>query len=299
MNTKEHTYINFIRNVRDVLILFVIYYFTYFLSCIVLTSLVIKTGSLAGYSLQNLISKREATIRGIIGGLSMLIGIVPLLPNFKREIGNRQGSRHEADMQVKSVQTVKITTHTKTAKNEKTLSLYSSVPITITLAIVSSVAINILFIRFHLTEVSETYSQVAEHQYGVSLAIGLFLYGIISPLAEEVVFRGIIYNRIRKNCSIPVAVFLSALLFGLYHGNIVQGAYGFFMGALLAYTYEQFGSFFHAFLFHAAANTAVYTITSNEVVYNLLITPHIGVVFTLISVFLLWMMKRYSRNRIE
>lgn len=296
MNTKEHTYINFIRNVRDVLIPFVIYYFTYFLSYIVLTTLVIKAGSLVGESLQNLISEREATIRGIIGGLSMLIGIVPLLPNFKREIVNRQGSRHEADVQVKNVQTA---THAKTAKIEKTLSLYSSVPITITLAITSSVAINILFIRLHLTEVSETYSQVAEHQYGVSLVIGLVLYGIISPLAEEVVFRGIIYNRIRKNCSIPVAVFLSALLFGLYHGNIVQGAYGFLMGALIAYTYEQFGSFFHAFLFHAAANTAVYTITSNEVVYNLLITPHVCAVFILISVLLLWLMKRYSRNRIE
>lgn len=290
MNTKEHTYINFIRNVRDVLIPFVIYYFTYLLSYIVLTSLVIKAGSLTGESLQNFISEQEATVRGIIGGLSMLIGIVPLLPNFKREIGNRRGSRHEEDVQVKNVQT---------AKTVKNLPQYISVPITITLAITSSVAINILFIRLHLTEVSETYSQVAEHQYGVSFVIGLVLYGIISPLAEEVVFRGIIYNRIRKNCSIPVAVFLSALLFGLYHGNIVQGAYGFLMGAMIAYTYEQLDSFFHAFLFHAAANTAVYMITSNEVVYNLLITPYICAVFILISVFLLWLMKRYSRNRIE
>lgn len=262
-NKSNNKDIDLIRNVVGILIPIVIYYITRVLAYIALTALVIEIVHLDRYILE-----REATIRVILGGISMLIGILPLLSSLKREIDGRQNQVIHA-------------------RNIKDIPLYKSVLITITLAIMSSVVINILFIWLRLAESSETYTHVAEHQYGVSLATGLILYGIISPLAEEALFRGIIYNRIRKNCSIFAAVLLSSLLFGLYHGNIVQGAYGFLMGILIAYTYERFGSFFHAFLFHATANVAVYIITSNETIADLIITPHICLIFTLISAVLI------------
>lgn len=267
-NKLHNKYIDLGRNIGCILIPLVIYYITYLLSYVVLTVLVIEIMQLDRY-----IFGHETTVRAIIGDISMLMGILPLLSSLRRELDGRQ----KQDIH---------------AGNATDVPLHKSVPITITLAITSSVAINILFIWLHLTESSEAYSRVAEHQYGVSLVTGLILYGIISPLAEEVVFRGVIYNRIRRNCSITAAVFLSALLFGLYHGNIVQGVYGFLMGILIAYTYERYGRFFHAFLFHAAANTAVYIITSNEAVSHLIITPHICLIFILISAFLLWRMKK-------
>lgn len=270
-NNSNNRYIDLIRNVGEILIPLVIYYITYLFSYIILTELVIKIPQLDRY-----ISRHETAIRTILGSISMLIGTLPLLSNLRREIdGRNKQDIHERDK-----------------NNVKDIPLYKSAIITITLAITSSVAINILFIWLHLTESSETYSRVAEHQYGVSLVTGLILYGIISPFAEEVVFRGIIYNRIRRNCSITAAVFLSALLFGLYHGNIVQGAYGFLMGILIAYTYERYGRFFHAFLFHAAANTAVYIITSSEAISHIIITSHICLIFILISALLLWGMKK-------
>ena len=275
-NKSNNKYTDLVRNVGEILIPLVIYYITYLLTYIILTVLVIEIMQLDSY-----IFGHETTVRAILGGISMLIGILPLHSSLKRELDGRQKQDIHAGN----------TTDLNNIKVIKDIPLYKSSLITITLAITSSVAINILFIWLHLTESSETYSRVAEHQYGVSLVTGLILYGIISPLAEEVVFRGVIYNRIRRNCSITAAVFLSALLFGLYHGNIVQGAYGFLMGILLAYTYERYGRFFHAFLFHASANTAVYIITSNEVISHIIITPHICLIFILISAFLLWRMK--------
>lgn len=274
-NTQSNNkYIDLVRNAGEILIPFVIYYITYLLSYIALTVSVIEIMQLDRY-----IFGHETTTRAILGCISMLIGVLPLHSSLRRELDEQ---REKQDIPVGD---------TKEIKKIKDFTLLKSVLVTITLAITSSVAINILFIWLHLTESSETYTQVAELQYGVSLITGLILYGIISPLAEEVVFRGIIYNRIRRNYSVTPAVFLSALLFGLYHGNIVQGAYGFLMGILIAYTYERFGSFFHAFLFHAAANTAVYIITSNEAISHVIITPHICLIFILISVFLLWRMK--------
>ncbi|MDE5866494.1 MAG: CPBP family intramembrane metalloprotease, partial [Lachnospiraceae bacterium] len=190
-NKSNNKYTDLVRNIGEILIPLVIYYITYLLSYIVLTILVIEIMQLDRY-----IFGHETTVRAILGDISMLIGILPLLSNLKRELDGRQKQDIHAGN----------TTDLKNIKVIKDIPLYKSALITMTLAITSSVAINILFIWLRLTESSETYSRVAEHQYGVSLVTGLILYGIISPLAEEVVFRGSIYNRIRKHCSVLAAV---------------------------------------------------------------------------------------------
>ncbi len=270
---ETHTYQKYIKSIGEVLIPFVIYYAVYFLALIGLTSLVITILQGAGESWQSLLLEQEATVNAVIGGFAMMIGIVPLIPMFRQEIcreGDEKGGAGAAGM----------------------LTGGAKVLLTIALAVMVSVAVNILFIFFHLTESSEAYTQTAEHQYSVIFPFGLFLYGIISPLAEEVVFRGIIYNRMKKHMPVIVSMILSSFLFGIYHGNAVQALYGFCMGILIAYTYERFCNFFYAFLFHAAANVAVYTITGNQRLYEMLIKPYVGIVLGGIAIVLLAFMRR-------
>ena len=72
----------------------------------------------------------------------------------------------------------------------------------------------------------------------VSLPLGILVYGVLGPLAEEVIFRGVTFHRIFLVCreryeekkSFFLAAGLSSLLFGLYHGNAVQGLYAAIMG---------------------------------------------------------------------
>ena len=47
---------------------------------------------------------------------------------------------------------------------------------------------------------------------------------------------------------------MSALLFGIYHGNVLQGAYGFFMGILLAWVMERRRTISAPVLMHMSAN---------------------------------------------
>lgn len=85
------------------------------------------------------------------------------------------------------------------------------------------------------------------------------LAGILIPAAEELVFRGMIYGTLRPRFSFPVAMIVSASIFGLYHGSVVQGVYGICMGLVLAESYEHRGGFWAALTVHAAANlTAVF-----------------------------------------
>lgn len=126
----------------------------------------------------------------------------------------------------------------------------------------AALAVNILFALSGLTGSSAVYEQVAEKQFALPLWAGIVLYGIVSPIAEEVVFRGIVFNRLRRQYTKWIAIVGSALIFGLYHGNVVQALYGFLLGILIAVLYEKYGSFMVPVILHSAANIFVYVATS-------------------------------------
>lgn len=129
----------------------------------------------------------------------------------------------------------------------------------------AALAVNILFSLTGFTESVASYEQVAKQQFAFPLWAGIVLFGVISPVAEEIVFRGIVYNRLRRNYTLNIALIYSAIFFGLYHGNVVQGVYGFLLGLLMAVMYEKYGSFLVPVILHGAANIAVYVVTSGNV----------------------------------
>lgn len=126
----------------------------------------------------------------------------------------------------------------------------------ISLGISSSLALNILIELFSVQ--SSKYDTVEEIQYSVPLWLGLILYGIVSPFVEEIVFRGITYNRMKRYFGTTVSVISTALLFGMFHANMPQFLYGTCMGILMALCYEWVNSFGAAVLFHMSANIFIY-----------------------------------------
>lgn len=78
--------------------------------------------------------------------------------------------------------------------------------------------------------------------------------GLLAPAAEELIFRGQVYSLLRAKMPWRAAMILSALLFALYHGNVVQGIYAFALGLFMAWLYEKSGSLAASWLFHAGAN---------------------------------------------
>ena len=107
------------------------------------------------------------------------------------------------------------------------------------------------FMRASYEEAAET---LGEYQVGIYLILTLF----IAPLIEEGIFRRGIYGTLRKWLGVVPAGVLSALAFGVYHGNWIQGIYGFVFGLLFAWGYESssFGKYRVAVLMHGAANGA-------------------------------------------
>lgn len=90
--------------------------------------------------------------------------------------------------------------------------------------------------------------------FGIPIWGRMLCYELIAPVAEELLFRQVIFIRLKKIAPVWLAVTISALAFGIYHGNPVQGIYAFIMGIILALVYECSGSLLFPILFHMIAN---------------------------------------------
>ncbi len=83
------------------------------------------------------------------------------------------------------------------------------------------------------------------------MLLGIAVYG---PFAEELAFRGVIYQSYRRQENRWKALLLSSLLFGLMHMNLNQACYAFVMGIALALLVEATDSMIPAFIAHFWVN---------------------------------------------
>lgn len=124
-----------------------------------------------------------------------------------------------------------------------------------------------VFLNLFLTGVGAVHADAAaadaSAQAGrVSLPLGILIYGVLSPLAEETVFRGITLQRLYLLChekksgktAFLLAAGLSSLLFGIYHGSLVQGLYAAAMGFLFCLFLALGGNLFRVIVLHGGAN---------------------------------------------
>ena len=87
---------------------------------------------------------------------------------------------------------------------------------------------------------------------------GMMIIGtvIVAPIFEDLLFRGILYRRLRDYLNVPLAILLSAAAFGVFHGNIIQFFYATALGILFAILYEHYGTILVPILCHLGANLA-------------------------------------------
>ena len=77
---------------------------------------------------------------------------------------------------------------------------------------------------------------------------------IFAPIAEEMIFRGLVYTRLKRAMPKWIAAVLQAALFGVLHGQILWIAYAFAVGLILAAYFESTGSLFANITVHICFN---------------------------------------------
>lgn len=123
------------------------------------------------------------------------------------------------------------------------------------LGIAASLAVNnMMNISGLMGDYTENLNQVAEQLYRGQLAAELIGIGILSPITEEILFRGLIMGRMKAFCSPNTAIVMSSILFALYHGNFLQFVYALILGLIFAYVYDKFHNLKAPILVHCGAN---------------------------------------------
>lgn len=133
------------------------------------------------------------------------------------------------------------------------------------IGIFSQFAINIVIAIIHLIMPSafERYNEISG-VFDMSTApawLMILTVCIVGPIAEEVMFRGMIYGCIRRSFGMWPAVIISAVLFGVYHMNLVQGIYATVLGVVLALVYEKTQTIYGSIIFHVVFNTSSYVVS--------------------------------------
>ncbi len=85
--------------------------------------------------------------------------------------------------------------------------------------------------------------------------LGFLIVGILTPIAEEMVFRGAILRKLLPCVRCPwIAIVISAVVFGIAHGNVPQFVHAVIVGILLGWTYWRTGSILPAVVVHWVNN---------------------------------------------
>ena len=91
--------------------------------------------------------------------------------------------------------------------------------------------------------------------------MGFIAIGVLVPIAEEMVFRGAILRRLLDltgNEKRWIAIVTSAALFGLVHGNMLQGLNAFALGLPLGWMYVRTRSIVPGVVMHFTNNSLSY-----------------------------------------
>lgn len=100
------------------------------------------------------------------------------------------------------------------------------------------------------------HQQLLEPMFRQHVLISILGLGLVASLVEEIGFRGLIFNRMRQDLPLVVALILQAAIFGAMHMNVLQSSYAFILGILVGLIYVWTDSLWAPIIMHFAFNTS-------------------------------------------
>ncbi len=128
-----------------------------------------------------------------------------------------------------------------------------SIPASFALSVIGSILTSILSLLFAVTGYQPVTSDITTPVTLPGLVLYFILLAVLPPIFEEIAFRGILMQSLRRFGD-GFALLISALLFGLFHLNMVQAPYAFLLGLWFGYLVLRTGSLRISMVLHACIN---------------------------------------------
>lgn len=95
---------------------------------------------------------------------------------------------------------------------------------------------------------------LGETQFNITSMYALVSIALVTPVFEELFYRGILFNSFKSKFGIAVSILLSSAIFGLFHGGVAQIIGGFLVGIILAVIYERKKNIWYPIILHSCIN---------------------------------------------
>ncbi len=125
---------------------------------------------------------------------------------------------------------------------------------------------------------------------------------VIAPVAEELIFRGVAYNLLRdaiplkRRASMIISCIIVSAIFGIYHGNILQGIYTFLFSIVLVVIYELTGSIWCSIVTHAGFNSILLQALVSRWVYVEGIELFNGLIYLFIGSLMIFLVFLFTKD---
>lgn len=131
------------------------------------------------------------------------------------------------------------------------------------LLIVGSVLLVILMDIFGIGVENKKTDSLTADLNGWTILIAFISAAIVSPVYEEILYRGFIYKWLRGKYQIGFSLFISAIIFTVVHLPTFNTLpVNFLSGLVFAWTYEKSGSIYPAMIIHGVFNGLAVILTS-------------------------------------
>ena len=97
----------------------------------------------------------------------------------------------------------------------------------------------------------------SSNQVTIPTFLAIISSGIIGPIYEEILFRYLLYNRLKQKYSIKKSILITTIIFALIHISPLKIIYAFILGLILNVAYEKYHKIIAPILIHISANTIV------------------------------------------
>lgn len=106
----------------------------------------------------------------------------------------------------------------------------------------------------------EAYNEMMDTALGGSELLAMLAAVILAPINEECIMRGLILKNLQRFFSTPVVIITQAIMFGIFHGNWVQGLYAIPIGAALGYVAVKSRSVIPCIFMHLFYNSLSFVV---------------------------------------
>lgn len=91
----------------------------------------------------------------------------------------------------------------------------------------------------------------------ISPLLLLISSGIIGPIYEEILFRYLLYNRLKQKYSSKFSIIITTIIFSIIHINPINIIYALILGLIINISYEKNKNILSPILIHISANSIV------------------------------------------